>query len=86
MQMTPTEFSEVLRASAGGEEPADVGPDFLDTTFEELGYDSLALLETQGRIERDHGVVLSDEAVTELTTPRAFLDLVNEHLGRALAV
>ncbi|OLR89622.1 hypothetical protein BJP25_05795 [Actinokineospora bangkokensis] len=84
--MTPTEFTEVLRAGAGGDAPAETGADFLDTTFEELGYDSLALLETLSRIERSHGVSLPDEVIGELTTPRSFLDLVNEHLRRALPV
>ncbi len=81
MQMTPGQFSEVLRSSAGGDEVADPGADFLDTPFEDLGYDSLALLETVGEIERVHGVALSEEVVGEVSTPRELLDLVNEHLA-----
>ncbi|EWC59833.1 Polyketide chain length factor WhiE-CLF [Actinokineospora spheciospongiae] len=52
----PPSVNTTGTASAGGEEPADVGPDSLDTTFEELGHDSPALLETQGRIERVRAV------------------------------
>lgn len=52
-----------------------------DRTFEELGYDSLALLETNTRLKRDHGVELPDEDLTASTTPRRFLELVNALLN-----
>lgn len=38
-------------------------------------------METAARIERDYGVTLSDEQVTDGLTPRILLALVNEALA-----
>jgi act minimal PKS acyl carrier protein len=51
--------------------------------FADLGYDSLALLETGGRIEREHGIELADSTITDAETPRALIACVNEQLGAA---
>jgi act minimal PKS acyl carrier protein len=51
--------------------------DVEDLSFTELGYDSLALLETASRIERDYGVRLAEDRVTDATTPRELLSMVN---------
>ena len=56
--------------------------DLADTPFEELGYDSLALLETAGRLEREYHVKLTDEMVGEARTPQRLADLVNGELQR----
>ncbi|MFC4908400.1 acyl carrier protein [Actinomadura gamaensis] len=66
---------DILRRSAGDSE-ALTGADVLDVPFEELGYDSLALLETAGAIERDLGISLADDEVADAATPRLFLELV----------
>ncbi|MGP4020927.1 acyl carrier protein [Saccharopolyspora sp. 5N708] len=83
-QLTPAEFTRILRLGAGGDEPADLSDDYLDSTFDDLGYDSLALLETLRLVEREHGVAMSDDAVAELSTPRAFLELINQQLAAAV--
>ncbi|RAY12724.1 actinorhodin polyketide synthase [Actinomadura craniellae] len=77
-KLTVTELMEIMRECAGeGEGVAAAGDGLPDTTFELLGYDSLALLETAARIERDYGVRLDDDQVTESETPRELLSLVN---------
>ncbi|GAA3990696.1 acyl carrier protein [Thermobifida alba] len=56
----------------------------LDTDFNELGYDSLLVFEITVRIKDDFGVMLPDERVEAITTPRALLEEVREHLtGRS---
>lgn len=50
-------------------------------SFEELGYDSLALLNTVGRIERDLRIKLPEGVVTESGTPGELLDLVNAEVA-----
>ena len=82
--MTSTEFTSgdlkrILAEAAGGEE-AGAG-DILDTDFQDLGYDSLAMLEAISRIERAFGVTLDDSTITEATTPRALIQVVNEQLA-----
>ena len=49
----------------------------LDVPFFDLGYDSLAILQTTARIEDEHGIGLGEEAIDEAETPRQYLDLVN---------
>ncbi|MFB7589200.1 acyl carrier protein [Streptomyces sp. NPDC056169] len=76
-RLTLDTLLQILRESAGEEEGVDLGGDILDTPFVELGYDSLALLQATGRIERDFGVALPDDVVAEAETPALLLDLVN---------
>ncbi|GLW54340.1 acyl carrier protein [Kitasatospora phosalacinea] len=70
----------VLRESAGEDEEVDLSGDIADVPFSDLGYDSLALLETAGRVQRQYGIVLDDEAMAAAETPRLFLTAVNEVL------
>ncbi|MFF2789752.1 MULTISPECIES: acyl carrier protein [unclassified Streptomyces] len=76
------ELVRLLRECAGEEESVDLEGDILDTTFEDLGYDSLALFNTVSRIERDHCVELPDEVVTEARTPGELLGLINAQLAQ----
>ncbi len=76
-QMTIEDLRAVLVAAAGEDDSLVLGPDTLDLSFEDLGYDSLALMETAAQIGRRFGVVISDEQIVELHTPREVLDLVN---------
>ncbi|RSS53135.1 acyl carrier protein [Streptomyces sp. WAC01280] len=76
-RLTLDTLLQILRESAGEEEGVDLGGDILDTPFVELGYDSLALLQATGRIERDLGVSLPDDVVAEAETPALLLALVN---------
>ncbi|MGK5691825.1 acyl carrier protein [Streptomyces sp. URMC 128] len=81
-ELTLTELTTILRECAGEDENAGLrGGDVLDTTFTDLGYDSLAMLETAARIQIVYGVVLADDVVVEASTPRELLSLVNESLA-----
>jgi act minimal PKS acyl carrier protein len=63
----------ILCQASGTPEGVDLNGDILDTEFEALGYDSLALLETASRIEREYGIQLNEPVCP---TPRAFLEAV----------
>ncbi|MFJ8546476.1 acyl carrier protein [Streptomyces sp. NPDC093586] len=78
-------LTELLRECAGEGEGVDVDGDVLDTPFLDLGYDSLALLQVTGVIERDHDLMLDEEALDEAETPRQYLDLVNGALAARTA-
>ncbi|WP_164419095.1 acyl carrier protein [Streptomyces salinarius] len=78
---TLDDLRRVLLEAAGADENVDLDGDILDTDFEELSYESLAILETCGRIEREYGISLDDSVVTEAKTPRALLGLVNTQLA-----
>jgi act minimal PKS acyl carrier protein len=76
-EITFDDLKRVLKQGAGTEEGVDLSAGVMDTDFEELGYDSLALLETAARLEREFGVQFDDEAATDAKTPREFLSVAN---------
>ncbi|ADP79386.1 acyl carrier protein [Pseudofrankia inefficax] len=71
------ELSAVFVECAGEDEGGEITPSSLDTTFEDLGYDSLALMEVTARISQRTGLAIPDDQVADLETPRALLDLIN---------
>ncbi|GAB3497753.1 acyl carrier protein [Amycolatopsis cihanbeyliensis] len=74
--MTIDDLRRILAECAGEDENGDLGGDILDRPFADLGYDSLALMETAARITREFGVTIADDDVIGLSTPRELLDLV----------
>jgi minimal PKS acyl carrier protein len=76
MIMTIDDLRTIL-VSCAGESDGPLDGDIRDVDFDELGYDSLALMETAARIRSDFGVTIPDERIAELRTPREILDLVN---------
>ncbi|UKY51772.1 acyl carrier protein [Streptomyces inhibens] len=77
-EFTIDDLIRTLRECAGEDQDTDLEGDILDVTFDHLGYDSLALLNTVGRIERDLSISLPDELIGEAPTPRELLDRINE--------
>ncbi|MBB5082307.1 phosphopantetheine-binding protein [Nonomuraea sp. NPDC050790] len=77
-ELTLDDLRSLMRLSAGEDESIDLDGDIIDTTFKDLAYDSLAVLEMASRLERDWGVIVPDEVAATLETPRAVLDYVNE--------
>ncbi|MCM6771860.1 acyl carrier protein [Nocardia sp. CDC159] len=82
-QMTLDDLTRILREAAGADEAVDLSGDILDTPFDDLGYDSIAMLETASRIQVAYKVVLSDDAFIGAETPRELIDLVNGLLTTA---
>jgi act minimal PKS acyl carrier protein len=82
---TLDDLRRILREAAGADEGVDLDGDILGTEFEALGYESLALLETGGRIEREYGITLDDDTLAEARTPGQLVDAVNNHLTAAQA-
>jgi minimal PKS acyl carrier protein len=75
--LTPDDLLRILRECAGDDGTLDIAQDVLDRTFTDLGYDSVAVLETAGRVSREYGVAIDDDVVAEAATPRALLSIVN---------
>ncbi|WP_433254681.1 acyl carrier protein [Streptosporangium sp. CA-135522] len=67
-----------IMSNCGVDEAVDLDGPILDTPFEELGYDSLAVLEIQGQLEQLYSVPFSDDALEQTKTPRQMLDFVND--------
>lgn len=83
-KFTLDDLKRILIEGAGADEGVDLDADIMDTDFAELGYESLALLETCGRIEREFGITL-DDSLDGATTPRALIDIVHAELATAPA-
>ncbi|MER7569924.1 acyl carrier protein [Streptomyces sp. NPDC048523] len=82
--MQPLDIKDLvvlLRTNAGDSDTFDLDGDVLDVPFDELNYDSLALLQVTGAIERDYDVALDEEALEEAGTPRQYLKVVNQVLA-----
>jgi act minimal PKS acyl carrier protein len=80
---TLDDLRRILRAGAGADEEVDLDGEILDTDFEALGYESIALLETGVRVEQEFGITLADETLIEARTPRALIAAVNTELKAA---
>jgi act minimal PKS acyl carrier protein len=80
-EFTVADLRRILRAAAGTGEEIGSDADILGLPFEDLGLDSLALLETGARIQREFGVTLADSALAEAATPRFLMETVNAQLA-----
>ncbi|MFI8102718.1 acyl carrier protein [Streptomyces sp. NPDC086023] len=76
-EFTTEDLKRILLEGAGADESVDLDGDILDTEFEQLGYESLAMLETASRIEREYGITLDDDVLADNPTPRALVAAVN---------
>lgn len=80
-EFTVADLRRILRAAAGAGEEIGSDADVLDVSFEDLGFESLALLETGARVQREFGVRLEDSTLVETLTPRALIKIVNAQLA-----
>ncbi|RJQ81696.1 acyl carrier protein [Amycolatopsis panacis] len=74
----------IMRECAGEPEVHALDDSAADVPFDELGYDSVALIEIIGQIGRDVGITFPDELTTEHTTPATLVHLVNGALARSV--
>ncbi|HET6860425.1 MAG TPA: phosphopantetheine-binding protein [Streptomyces sp.] len=84
-EFTLGDLKRILLEGAGADEAVDLDGDILDSDFETLGYESLALLETGSRIEREYRITLDDTALSDAATPRALIEAVNAELTTVTA-
>ena len=66
----------MMRTCAGVAESMDLNADIGDTTFVDLGYDSLAVLEMATKLQNQFGVVIPDDVVDPALTPQALVEYV----------
>lgn len=82
-QITLRELQDIMRECAGEDESAQPLEQAADQSFDELGYDSLALLEALSWIKRDYGVDISEDDLTAIKTPQELVGFVNTLLTAA---
>lgn len=84
-KFTLDDLKRILIASAGEAEGIDLDGDILDASFVDLGYESVAMLELNRKIQIEFKVKLDDVEFIEAETPRALLLLVNTACEESLA-
>lgn len=78
--MSLNDLRGILIACAGGEAlPEDIA----EVTFEELGYDSLALIDAAATLKQAYGVIVPDEQLSTTCRPGELLGVVNAQLAGA---
>jgi act minimal PKS acyl carrier protein len=82
-EFTLEDLRRTLRECAGEDEQVTPRGDLLDRSFEELGYDSIALMTTTSKIELELDVRLPEGEVEFTDTLRDYLAFVNERLAAA---
>ncbi|WP_395297526.1 acyl carrier protein [Kitasatospora hibisci] len=81
--ITEADLKRIMREGAGQAEGIDLDGDIADVLFSDLGYDSLAVLETVSRIEREYGIRIPEDALSAVRTPGEFLAVVNRATAEA---
>ncbi|PKV93960.1 act minimal PKS acyl carrier protein [Amycolatopsis echigonensis] len=82
-KFTIEELTGLMRSCAGEADSTTLTGDILDVSFADLGYDSLALLEISAYVRREFGVTIPEDVITELDTPRQYVDYVSAELATA---
>jgi minimal PKS acyl carrier protein len=85
-QFSIDDLKRIMRECAGEDETVNLAGDISAAPFDELGYDSLALMETASRVSREYGVSLPDELLEDIQTPAAFVACVNDRLAEPTGV
>jgi minimal PKS acyl carrier protein len=84
-EFTLADLRRILEETSGVAEDADwQSADIEDTPFEDLGYDSLALLEMCAKVQNEQQVPIPDDAIIDMKTPRAALSYLNRRLSEVL--
>jgi act minimal PKS acyl carrier protein len=74
------DLREIMKLGVGVDEEVDLDGDIADTEFADLGYDSLAVLELTGQVQRRFPVNFTDDAVLGFVTPAQAVAFVNRQL------
>nr|ADG86317.1 acyl carrier protein [Streptomyces sp. SANK 61196] len=78
--MTFDDLKAIMSRSTGELDGQELTEADLGTTFTEIGYDSLAVLEIASQIQREYGLQIPDEAIETMNTPKDVIDYVNTSL------
>ncbi|MFG2087275.1 MULTISPECIES: acyl carrier protein [unclassified Spirillospora] len=80
-RFTVDDIRRILRDCAGEPDSVSLEDDIGAISFEQMGYDSLAVLEMAARIQQEFLVAIPDETVSELPTPDAVVGYVGPRLA-----
>jgi minimal PKS acyl carrier protein len=76
------DLKRALTEGSGVPEGVDLDRDLESMTFSDLGYDSLAILETGLRLGRENNVEIEDDVFADLETPQQLIEQINAIISR----
>ncbi len=83
--LTIDDLRRIMIACAGADDASNLSGEIADMPFEDLGYDSLALIETLAWISHQQGIRIPDPDLAEVQTPRQLLAHVNSVLTAGIS-
>lgn len=81
--MNIDDLKAVMNRCTGQLDGSELTAADLGTSFPEIGFDSLAVLEIASQIQREYGLQIPDEAIETMDCPQAVIDYVNAQLEAA---
>lgn len=75
------DLKAVMGRCIGELDGQEISESDLGTSFTDLGYDSLAVLEIASQLQREYGLKIPDEAIESMESPQAVIDYVNASLA-----
>lgn len=79
--ITIADVHRALVEGSGADDAAALEDDLKTHTFDELGYDSLAVLETGLRLRRETGANVADADIAGAQTANELVTLINKSLS-----
>jgi act minimal PKS acyl carrier protein len=84
-QLTMRELDATMREFQGQPDAPRLDGRSLDTSLQDLGFDSLVLLQTTGRIQQRYGVEIDRDGIAVAETARELLEVMNSALKEVTA-
>jgi act minimal PKS acyl carrier protein len=81
IEITLEDLVQIMRKCAGEDENLIANDAVANTDFEELGYDSLALMAASSEVEKNYGVAVDEGELAEIRNLASFVELVNKKLA-----
>lgn len=81
VEITLEDLIEVMRDCAGEDENLTANDVVANTDFDELGYDSLALMAASTMVEKKYSVTIGEDELARTRTLASFVDLVNRKVA-----
>lgn len=83
-KFTQADLVGYIRQAAGEDDGFDLDGDIAETTFADMGYDSVAMVEVTLAVERELGITLPEDGTSKDSTPKEFVEQVNELLPASI--
>jgi act minimal PKS acyl carrier protein len=82
-QFTMDDLRKTIDSCLGSNSTEPLTDANVDTKLDDLGYDSLSIIEFITKLQDDLHISITDEEIDDLHTPRAVIDFINRQLTEA---